>query len=209
VVKSQRGIKIIEKNMKLNDNDVIFPQVVIYNNRKKETKINNIISKTVNDLIKEEFNDNNKVSTCYEIKLNRKELLSILFEARRVNGDENDVYTAVKSVTLDLRKSTLLKLQDLFIENSFYDYIINKIVKDNIENNDTPLLQEFSNLDQNNYFYLTEDSLVSYIPLLKDTNYASSYCTPEFNIPLGKIKGLLNPKSPVSKLFYRNISKYV
>lgn len=200
--KKHNGILIIEKKAAKKRIEVFYPQVVINNNPKKEKEINEVIKKIMHDLIKDEYDRQrkNKVYGNYEIKLNNNELLSLVFEASSFEEGRKESFTATNSITIDLKNNRILDFEDIFVENSYYELIINKLITDSIEKNDTPHIQEFVNIDKSKSFYVTKDSLVIYVPLYKDTSYANYYCVPEFNIPLREISGIVQPKGPLDNL---------
>lgn len=202
MVKNGKGVSIINKSIHERNIDVIYPQLKMLKNKTHRTKINEFIMNTVNYLIKEQIGDDNdkNISIRYQIKLNKGSLLSIVFEICNFIKGKNEIFTTSRSITFDLRNTVSLRFKDLFIENSYYEYIIDKIITDNIETNQTPFIQEFFNKDKNKFFYLTEGFLVIYFPLYRDTNYANFYCIPEYFIPYDNIKGFLNPHSPILKI---------
>ena len=190
------SISINEKNLEIN-----YPQLQIIKNNRHRTKINELIRNMVDSFIKEEIQEEGQenISVGYEIKLNRSNLLSILFKISNFTKEQNEIFTTFRSITINTKNAALLSLKDLFIENSYYEYVINKIISDYIENNQTPYIQEFLNKDINKFFYLTEKYLVIYFPLNRGTNYAYFYCVPEYFIPFNNIKGFLNPNSSISR----------
>jgi hypothetical protein len=200
------GVTLINKCVQEKNLDIKYPQLKMFRNKRQRdsarAKINELIKNVVHYYIKEEIGeeDDKSISIGYEIKLNRNSLLSIVFEICSFIKGQNEIFTTTRSLTLDIKSGGLLRFKDLFIENSYYDYIINKIIADDIEINQTPFIQEFFNKDRNKLFYLTEKYLVIYIPLYKDTNYAKVYCIPEYFISYDKIKGFLNPKYSIIKL---------
>lgn len=201
-MEKQFGVKISESYLEKDGIEINIPIVKIPKYPKREARINSMIKNKIKDFIiqETEYDQAKAISVSYEIKLNKRGLLSILFDICSYLAGNKKIFTAEKSINLNIKKAEVMDLKDLFPENIYYNYILNKIMEDMIINNQTPFIQELSDIQNTNHYYLTKDSLVIFIPLYKDTPYAHCYCTPEFVIPLKDIKDHMGSGSPALKL---------
>lgn len=169
--------------------DITYPQF------KSKPKINSLIQDMMQSFIKKEDNkllEQRNIYGEYKITLFKNNLLSIIIEGYSYLPEEDATFNLLKSITINTRKAYIYKFNDLFYKGSNYEYIINKIILENIKNNNIPILEEFANINKNRKFYLTKDSLVIYYELNRNSMYASSYCIPQFNIPFIAIKNIVN-----------------
>jgi hypothetical protein len=193
----KRSYRVIAKKIENEHTDIMYPQF------KLKPKINNLIEDMIQSLIKkeaDEFLGQRNIYGKYKITLFKKNLLSIIIQCYSYLPGDDRTFNLLKSLTINIRKSCIYNFDDLFYKESDYEYIINKIILENIKDNNIPIIEEFANINKNRSFYLTEDSLVIYYELNRNSPYAFSYCIPQFSIPIDSIKNIINPKGPIRGL---------
>ena len=181
--------KIITKKIENEYTDIAYPQF------KSKPKINNLIQDMIQSFIKKETNkflEQWNIYGDYKITLLKENLLSIIIEGYSCLHGEDKAFYFLQSLTINIRESYIYNFNDLFYKGSNYEYIIDKIILENIKDNNIPIIEELANINKNRRFYLTKDSLVIYYELNRNSMYASSYCIPQFNIPFNTIKNIIN-----------------
>ena len=183
--------------------DITYPELKL-KHKKVQYKINNLILDRTQSFIKKEldkFSDQRNINGEYKVTLNKRNLLSIIFEFYSYLPEENSTFDLLKSLTIDTREGCIYNFNDLFYEGSNYENSINTIIIENIKENSIPIIEEYANINKNRKFYLTEDSLVIYYELDRNSKYASIYCIPQFAIPYNSIKKFINPTGPIARFF--------
>lgn len=184
--------------------DIRYPKVIALKNKEIEDKINKDILEVVYSIIDLQKVDNNveELIANYDVTLNKKSVISILFDdfvywKKAIHG-----LTIIKSLTSDLETGKKYELKDLFIENSNYKEKINNIIKKQIKDHEIEryLLREFETINENQDFYLTENCLVIYYQLYEYTSYA--YGFPKFCIDYDDLLDILDPNGPIPRLLY-------
>lgn len=122
----------------------------------------------------------------YQVKYNRKDLLSIVFLDYQYSGGAHGG-TVQSSYTFDLKTGTEYKLRDLFAEGSDYVALISSQVKQQMEEREmTFLLAPFNSIRADQDFYLSNNAVVVYFQEYEYLPYA--YGIPEFPVDLSLIK---------------------
>jgi hypothetical protein len=195
--------KIITRKIENQYTDIAYPKLKL-KHEKVQHKINNLILDMTQNFIKEETNkflEQRNIHGEYNITLNKRNVLSIIIEFYSYLPEEETAFNLLKSLTINTTEAYIYNFNDLFYKGSNYDYIINKLILENIKENNIPIIEEFSNINKNRRFYLTEDSLVIYYELNRNSKYASIYCIPKFVIPFNFIRNIINSKGPIAYLF--------
>lgn len=193
----KRSYRVITKKIENEHTDIMYPQF------KLKPKINNLIEDMVQSFIKKEAGESlgqRNIYGEYKVTLFKRNLLSIIIQCYSYLPGDDRAFNLLKSLTINIRKSCIYNFHDLFYKGSDYEYIINKIILENIKDNNIPIIEEFANINKNRSFYLTEDSLVIYYELNRNSPYAFSYCIPQFSIPINSIKNIINTKGPIRDL---------
>lgn len=196
--------RIITKKIENERINIAYPQLKL-KHKKVQHKINNIIVDMIQSFIEKEtdkFSNQRDIYGEYNITLNERNLLSLIIEFYSCFPGQDTAFNLLKSLTINIREAYIYNLKDLFYEGSNYEYIINKIILEDIKENSIPIIEEFANISKSRGFYLTEDCLVIYYELNKNSKYAYIYSSPQFIIPFNSIKDIINPKGPIVKLFY-------
>ncbi|MEQ8155086.1 MAG: DUF3298 domain-containing protein [Clostridiaceae bacterium] len=194
---------IISRKIENEYADITYPELKL-KHKKAQNKINNLILDRTQSFIKKEldkFSHQRNINGKYKVTLNKRNLLSIIFEFYSYLPEENSTFDLLKSLTIDTRECCIYNFNDLFYEGSNYENSINTIIIENIKENSIPIIEEYANINKNRKFYLTEDSLVIYYELDRNSKYASIYCIPQFTIPYNSIKNFINPYGPIARFF--------
>jgi len=167
-----------------------------------EYKINQQIIDLVNNLIKIqyiEFKDIEFMSGGYSVQLNDRGVLSLLFDNFIYSKGDIHGLAILKSLTTNFSNGKVYKFDGLFDKNIDFKGRINFIIKNKIKEEKIYLLREFKSINENQDFYLTNNSLVIYFQLYEYTPY--SYGFLKISIPYEEIKGIINPKGPIPKIY--------
>jgi hypothetical protein len=195
-------IKIIDKSIQEENINIVYPQLK-FKHKRLQHKINKIILQTVQVFIKEEsekLEDQMSLDGEYKVTLNKRNFLSLTFEIYLYSKIKNMHFNILKSLTINTVNAHIYNFKDFFREESDYGAVLNKIILQQIKDNDIPIIEEFANINKNRSFYLTDNSLVIYYELYRHSTYASAYWAPEFIIPFDSIKAFINPKGPIAML---------
>jgi len=106
--------------------------------------------------------------------------------------------TIRRSFTFNLANGRLYQLSDLFAPNSDYIERISNIIKEQIEEQDLPLIRPFERISPNQGYYLEAYDLVIYFQVYEYTPYVIGI--PEFRIPYSAIADILAPNSPIRRI---------
>ncbi|WP_102398983.1 DUF3298 and DUF4163 domain-containing protein [Haloimpatiens massiliensis] len=165
--------------------------------------INDEITNKVLDLFKNqvlipEKIDFAEIISFYEVPLNDKGLLSILFGIYTYVEKAAHGFTKYASITIDIKTGKIYDFGELFNPKFFYKPLLDELAKEYIIKNNVPLLTEYNGVQPNQEFYLTPTSLVMYYQVYEYTPYA--YGLFKIEIPYEKIKTILSPASPIQRL---------
>lgn len=197
-------INFLSKKIEVEHIYLSYPQVEL-KHKKLQNKINNEILNMILSFMNQEayqLSDENLLYGEYNITLNTKNLISLIIEFCIYNEKKNSSYNTLKSLTINTKDAYIYRFNDLFIKESNYENVINKAILENIRENGVPIVEELANISKNRSFYFTDDSLVIYYNLHKNSPYASNYCTPQFYIPINNIKNIISSKA-ISLLFFK------
>ncbi len=106
--------------------------------------------------------------------------------------------TIRRSFTFNLATGRLYQLSDLFQPGSDYIERISAMIKEQIEQQEIPLLRPFERIRPNEGYYLESENLVVYFQTYDYTPYYIGI--PEFRIPYTAIADILAPNSPVRRI---------
>lgn len=197
------AVQLLEQNIAPASFKLSYPIVTNMADKAVESRINQAIIDEVSRLFKnsvlypEQINFIEILGT-YEIKLNEKGLLSILFSIYTYVYHAAHGITIYSSLTFDTHTGRVYKFSDLFTSKINYIPILNDIARKYIEKNDIMLINEYKGIEPNQEFYLTPDELVIYYQVYAYTPYA--YGLFQIPIPYTQIQNLLGPASPVQRL---------
>lgn len=196
---------VIIVKQKLNPNKFTIEYPFIPNDSKDKVlvKVNNYIIDEVSRLFKNqvllpEKVDFYEIFGTYEITVNKNDILSILFSMYTYVNKAAHGVTAYSSLTVNTKTGVVYSFNDLFNPKMNYVPIINAIAKQYIKDNNIQLINEYNGITPNQQYYLTENELVLYY---QPYDYTPGYYGVfKIKIPYNKIKNLITPLSPISKL---------
>ncbi|WP_251859744.1 DUF3298 and DUF4163 domain-containing protein [Clostridium sp. Marseille-Q2269] len=197
------AISLSEQNLQPKNFKITYPFIQEVADEPISKLVNEAIANEVSNLFKQQALIPSKINVeevigFYDVKLNNKCILSILFGMYTYYTNAAHGSTLYSSLNIDLDTGKIYKLSDLFTSKINYKPILEEKVRGYIKVNNVPMLEEYKGLDPNQQFYLTPDSLVLYYPVYQYTPYA--YGLFQIPIPYKDILNLLGPVSPIQRL---------
>lgn len=180
--------------------------MVLNENYAWEYQINHAITEQVKELYSLQIG--NMPSTVeqmiglYEIKNNQRNVLSLSVSNYTYHFHAAHGMTYIKSLTFDLEKERICKLEDLFIPGSNYIEVISKLVRQQIQQRNIQLLDEFTVIQPNQDFYIADKALVIYFQLYEITPYVEGL--PMFPISVFDLIEIIDENSPLSRMAVNN-----
>lgn len=183
--------------------DVVYPRVSGLPDDAVEDKINRLIHEQVLAMIPKEGCDvYQEIKGTYEVELNGRGILSLKFNVYSIRIHAANGIDEQRSLTVNLETGKMYLLYDLFKRNSNYRNVITKIIQEQIQEQDIPLIKEFKGIDDYEDFYLTENALVIYFQEIEFTPHYVGI--PEFIIPYSQINNLIREEGPIARFINRN-----
>ncbi len=179
---------------------IYYPYVFGLPNPRVEFLINQKIVATLNDmLIERGFYDENLIDMVgeFEIKTNERQILSLTLTVYSFSGGAHGM-TLVKALSFNVTTGKYYELRDLFLPNSDYVKRLSTIIKPKINDWEIPILDEFTQISENQDFYLADHSLVIYFQLYEISPYVAGF--PYFPIPILDIQDSIQPEGPLEIL---------
>lgn len=197
------SVTIIKQKLIPTKFTIEYPLIPNDNNDKALLKVNNYIIDEVSELFKSqvllpEKVDFYEVFGTYEVTVNKNDILSILFSMYTYVKEAAHGVTAYSSLTVNTKTGVIYSFNDLFNPKMNYIPIINEIAKQYIKDNNIQLINEYKGVTPNQQYYLTEKELVLYYQPYEYT--PGYYGIFKIEIPYNKIRNLITPLSPISKL---------
>lgn len=185
---------------------VYYPKITFYKDYLWETKMNQLISEQVKALISLQIGNMpttvEEMLGLYEIKNNQRQVLSLSLSNYTYHKQAAHGMTYIKSLTFDLENKQLCNLEDLFISGSDYVQLISKLIKKQIQQRDITLLNEFTEIQPNQDFYIADKALVIYFQLYDITPYVFGF--PMFPISVFDLIKIINENGPLGRMAVNN-----
>ena len=184
---------------------ISYPFIKNEDNIESIAKVNNAIIDKVNNLFKTgvllpEKVEFYEVLGNYQVMLNEKGLLSILFNLYTYVNKAAHGYTSYGSITANIQTGQIYSFSDLFNPKIYYVGFLNEIVQEYIKTNNITLINKYNGITPNQQYYLTPDKLVLYYQVYEYTPYY--YGLFKIEIPYEKMENLITPFSPINKLLH-------
>ncbi|MCL6612964.1 MAG: DUF3298 and DUF4163 domain-containing protein [Peptococcaceae bacterium] len=204
---SQDGIsaRIVEKRIRQNGMDIVYPQVAGLPDPEAQERINRAIGERVRGLIARQRRwpdsagiEKFDMTGTYRVTVNKKGVLSVRLENYIFPEQAAHGLTMADSVTADLKTGKVYTLKDLFRRGTDYLFTLNMIIREQFRERDLPMINEFRGITANQDFYLTPKNLVIYFQVYEYTPYYVGI--PEFEIPYQKIINYIDEKGPIGRL---------
>ena len=138
----------------------------------------------------------------YELKNNQRNVLSLTLSNYSYYYNAAHGMTNIKSLTFDLEKERLCELSDLFKPGSNYVDTISKLIHAQIKQRNIPLINEFTVIRPNQYFYIADKALVIYFQLYELTPYVFGF--PMFPISVYDIQDIIDEDGPLGRMAMNN-----
>lgn len=185
---------------------VYYPQVTIGEDASWEYRINQAIIEQVNDLIALQIGNMptsvEEMLGFFEIKNNQRHVLSLSLSNYTYHQQAAHGMTYIKSLTFDLQQQKICQLADLFTPGSNYIQIISNLIKQQIEERELLLLEEFTQIQPNQDFYIADKALVIYFQLYEITPYVVGL--PMFPILVFDLIEIIDENGPLGRMAMNN-----
>src|SRR5690554_4494139 len=171
---------------------VYYPRVSLKENYSLQRRIDQDIVLKTQQLIDRQMGD--APSTIvemigyYEIKNNQRDVLSFTFSNYAYHYQAAHGMTYINSLTYDLQKQKACTLEDLFQPNSDYVERLSQLIREQINQRDIPIINEFTAIAPNQDYYIADKSLVIYFQLYELAPYAFGF--PMFPISVYDIQDI-------------------
>ncbi|MEW9123395.1 MAG: DUF3298 and DUF4163 domain-containing protein [Thermotaleaceae bacterium] len=192
---------VLEKKISQGPLKLSFPQIIGLKNSLVEQKINELLKEKSYGLIEKQKKENQNLVEIlgeYQVKLNKKGLLSIYFTNYAIWEKAAHGLTLADSLTVDLDTGQVYELNDFFKPNSDYISRINQMIKQQIQDRNIPLITDFKTIAPEQSFFLNDQGIVIYFQLYKYTPYYLGI--PQFIIPYKLTVDLMAPAGPLVRL---------
>lgn len=181
---------------------VYYPQVTEMKNQKLERSINQTMIDQTQELITLQMGDMptsvEEMIGLYELKNNQRQVLSLSLSNYTYHYRAAHGMTFIKSLTFDLEQEHRCELEDLFKPGSDYVEKLSRLVKEQINQRELPLITEFEAIKPDQDFYIADKTLVIYFQLYDLIPYA--YGFPVFPISVYDIQDIIKEDGPLGRL---------
>ncbi|SDH39651.1 Protein of unknown function [Alteribacillus persepolensis] len=179
---------------------VFYPQVTLVDPL-HEQKINHSILRKIDSLflqIKEmgyfEPGSTELIGD-FEMKNNQRGIISFTFSLfANMPGLAHPV-ELLDSLTADAQSGEIYELSDLFKTSSGYEQIINKLIEQQIQERDIPLLDNYPGISPDQKYYIADKTLVIYFDKYEITPGYAGF--PMFPIPAYQLEDFVTDDSPL------------
>lgn len=180
---------------------IYYPQVRGLSNSGIERRMNEKIVDTVNELIEEQYREQNAQSFAqmlgtYELKTNERNILSFTFSNYAIQEFAAHGLTLMKSLTFNIRTGMSYDLAQLFKPDSNYVEVLSNMVKRQIEERDISLLEPFTSIRPDQNFYIADKALVLYFQQYEISPYYVGL--PMFPISVFELTDIMRDYGPLS-----------
>jgi Protein of unknown function (DUF3298) len=134
----------------------------------------------------------------FAVKTNEKNILSIGFLNFGYTPMAAHGMTYIKSQTWDLTTGRTYQLKELFKPGSNYVQVLNRIIKEQIKQQQIVTLEPFKSISPNQDYYIADKALVIYFQLYDLTAYA--YGFPMFVISVFDLQNIIDENGPLGKM---------
>lgn len=190
--------KVIQKD----DIHITYPVISGLSSKKAERRINSYIDEKLFRYIKKAGygkKDTKELNVNYEIKLNRKAVISINLNIFSSSHNDAEKIGIMKSINCSLKSGRKYKLENIISSEQSSFNAINNIIRQQMQDQGIPLIKEFKGINKHSGFYLMEDSLAFYFRA--DEYIPYKYGIPQFPISFESVKDILKVNSgPIKRL---------
>lgn len=173
-----------------------YPQVIDMKDKVLQNKINQILMQQSGTDYKGQQGETFRQD--YDVLLNKSGIMSIVNSSFMYMQGAAHGMAMRNAINIDMTTGRLYDLQDLFKLGADYKSKLNDIIKNQIAEDNPPLLREFQGINENQEYYLTEKELVIFYQLYDYTPYAYGFL--EFYIPYESINNIIDKKGPLGRI---------
>jgi hypothetical protein len=176
---------------------VVYPQVMGQMTPKVRNYINTLLKRRVQALMK--LQGSGQPDVCVtgvtDTRVNAHNLLSVTTDIYAMRQHAAHGLTMRTAANLNLSNGKLYALRDLFKPDSDYIAVISSIIDQQIQEEQLPLITEFTGIKPHQPFYVTLDDLVICFATYEYTPYFVGM--PEFPVPIEDLRELIDERSPL------------
>ena len=185
---------------------IYYPQFYSMSKQNLQAFINNTIVNEVHKMIVWNSGDTMtplvEMLGTYELKNNQRNVLSLTLSNYSYYYHAAHGMTNIKSLTFDLEKGRLCELSDLFKPGSNYVETLSKLIHAQIKQRNITLINDFTVIRPNQYFYIADKTLVIYFQLYELTPYVFGF--PMFPISVYDIQDIIDEDGPLGRMMINN-----
>lgn len=185
---------------------IYYPQVYGMSKPNLQSFVNSTIINEVHKMI--DWNSGDTMTPLvemlgtYELKNNQRNVLSLTLSNYSYYHNTAHGMTNIRSLTFDLEKGRLCELSGLFKPSSNYVGRISKIIQAQIKQRNIPLINDFTVIRPNQYFYIADKALVIYFQLYELTPYVFGFLM--FPISVYDIQDIIEEEGPLGRMAMNN-----
>src|SRR5699024_9805337 len=121
-------------------------------------QINQAMYKKINELIEQQYREQDATSfdvmiSTYELKSNERDILSVTFSNYAMKPFAAHGLTFLDALTFNTQTGHAYTLKELFKPDSDYVQVLSEIVAEQIKSRDIPLLEPFTSINSDQFYY--------------------------------------------------------
>lgn len=196
-------VSILTMTMQDEGTTIYYPQVIGLMDGSVQQSINEAIFQEVQALIQDQHEKQDadtfeEMIGTFEIKTNERHVLSLTltnyaFAYQHANG-----LTLIKGLTFDTTTGENYTLDELFKEGSHYVEVLSRLVKEQIEARDIPLITAFTQINPNQDYYIADKTLVIFFQAIEITPH--SFGAPMFPISVFALENIVTEDGPLGRM---------
>lgn len=181
---------------------IYYPQAIQMHNPSLQFFINQTIVHETQQLINKQAGSMpstiEQMLGTYELKNNQRDVLSLTLSNYVYFYHAAHGMTVVQPLTFDLKKGELCQLKDLFKPNSDYVNVISRHIKEQIKERNIPVIEPFTTISPNQFFYIADKTLVIFFQLYDLAPYY--YGLPMFPISVYELADIVVEDGPLGRM---------
>jgi len=185
---------------------VDYPQVIGMSDSSWESTINHKIAQLTQQLINMQVEDMPSTLVemigTYDIKNNQRDVLSLTLTNGAYHYQAAHGMTYIKSLSFDMMKKKVLKLNELFKPGSHYKERLKTLIEAQIKERHIELLNPLPEIGPDQDFYMADKTLVIYYQLYDITPYVFGF--PMFPISIYNLMDMIDEDGPLGRLAENN-----
>ena len=182
--------------------NIYYPHVFQMQNKALEKFINQSIVQKTQSLIDKQIAGAPSVIVemvgTYEIKNNQRNVLSFTFSNYTYPDNAAHGMTYLNALTFDLNRGQKCTLNQLFEPESNYLDKLSALIKEQMEERNIPLINDFAGIQSDQPFYIADKTIVIFFQLYEYTPYA--YGFPMFPISVYEVQDIIKEDGPLGRM---------